>query len=290
MSAGEALAGAGIAYTPATNYYKPTTVFVQTGVTVQWDFLKAFVDYAHNTWGPNDFNIQQGLIYDHVYQAGLSAQFLKQFETGFRYIGTRQGDQFLGADLGAFNEYRIYATWHFGLLHNFGRAFEQIGKSLPHGLPEAGMTVSEAEFTPDGSSPIQTVTLHPNASADAGLVELARRHAGNGTGDMVHACGRPGNAGSSVGLGLALMRRASCCRRAPITPSCRPRMRTATTRRRRRLRFLLKVTGHGAGRPCPSRKRLKPPVGAMGAFKSTSEGLRVTLNSLVLFDTGKVGV
>ena len=130
-------------------------------------------------------NFQQGLGYKHVYQAGCSAEFLKQFELGLRYTGTRQDNDFLGADTGAFNEYSVYFTWHFALQHNFAHAFGAIGKSLPQGLPEASLVPSEAEFTPDGSGPIRTVTFQPHATADAGLLSwhvLVR----NGAGETVH--------------------------------------------------------------------------------------------------------
>ena len=185
LSFGEALAGAGVAYNADTTYYKPSTVFVQSGISVQWDMYKAFFRYGQNVWGPNDFEIQQGLGYKHVYQTGLSAQFMKQFEAGFRYVGTRQDNDFLGADMGAFNEYSLFFTWHFSLQHNFGKTFADIGKPLPHGLPEAALVPSETEFTPDNSGPIHTVTFQPNATSDAGLLSW-RVFVRNGAGETVH--------------------------------------------------------------------------------------------------------
>jgi outer membrane protein OmpA-like peptidoglycan-associated protein len=282
VSFGEALAGAGIAYSADTTYYKPSTVFVQTGMTVQWDFLKAFFRYGRNTWGPNDFEIQQGLIYKHVYQAGLSAQFLKQFETGFRYIGTRQDNQFLGADLGAFNEYRLYATWHFGLTHNFGRAFEQIGKPLPHGLPEASLTISEPDFTPDGSGPIRTVTLQPHATADAGLLNW-RVLVRNGSGETVHTWdgqGTPdrpltwdgfGTDGKPLPIGTykAVLQATDVYGNDATSPP-----------------IGIELKGNTPVPAAPIEETLKAVPTSIGV-KATSEGLRVTLNSLVLFDTGK---
>lgn len=298
LSFGEALAGAGIAYTPATDYYKPSTIFVQTGVSVQYDIWKAFFRYSQNTWGPNDFEVQQGLIYKHIYQAGLSAQFLKQFEAGFRYTGTRQDDIFVGPSLhdpvtgallpdestrGAFNEYMVYLTWHFGLTHNFGHAFEQIGKPIPRGLPEASLTASEAEFTPDGSSPIQTVTLQPHAGADAGILSwhVAIK---NGAGETVHTFDGQGppdraliwNGYGTDGKPLPLGTYKAALQVTDVYGN------DATS-------VPLDITIKGnppAPVAAPAEETLKATAQPV-SVKATAEGLRVTLNSLVLFDTGK---
>ena len=286
LSFGEALAGAGIAYTSATDYYKPSTIFVQTGITVQWDFLKAFFRYAQNTWGPNDFEIQQGLVYKHIYQAGLSAQFLKQFETGFRYVGTRQDDQFLGADLGAFNEYRLYVTWHFGLAHNFGKTFSDIGKPLPRGLPEASLIASETEFTPDGSTSIQTVTFQPHSSGEVGILSW-RMLIRNSAGDIVHTWkgqgGPPDRAIVWNGLGDDQKPLPAGTYKAVLQVTDAYNNEATSVP----LAVQLKLSAAPpAPPPPPVEETLKAPPSSV-AVTTTAEGLRVTLNSLVLFDTGK---
>src|SRR5262249_40801804 len=119
VSGGEVLAGAGIAYTSATNFYKPTTIYLSGRVAVQYDALKAYVRYGKDVWGPVDYQTQLGWTYHHIYQAGLSVDFLKSFQAGFRYVGTRMTNDFIGSDTGAFNEYTFYLTYHFTLEKNF---------------------------------------------------------------------------------------------------------------------------------------------------------------------------
>src|SRR5207249_4528868 len=141
LSGGEALAGAGIAYTSATNFYKPTTIYLSGGLSVQYDVVKIFARYGQDVWGPIDYHTQLGWTYHQIYQAGLSADFLKSFEAGFRYIGTRMTNDFIGSDTGAFNEYRFYLTYHFTLEKNFEQKFKAVGRPLPQAFPESKITL-----------------------------------------------------------------------------------------------------------------------------------------------------
>jgi hypothetical protein len=128
LSGGQALAGSGLAYTSATDFYKPSTTYVQGGLAIGRGPVKIFGRYGQDVWGPEDYHIQQGWAYHRVYQAGLSYNFLRDFQTGFRYIGTRMTDDFIGSDTGAFNEYRVYLTYHFGKTGSFGGPYELRGR------------------------------------------------------------------------------------------------------------------------------------------------------------------
>jgi outer membrane protein OmpA-like peptidoglycan-associated protein len=170
LSGGEAFAGSAIAYTPATNFYKPTTLYMNSGISARRGPLKSFFRYAQDVWGPEDYHNSFGWSYARIYQAGLSLDFLRDFQGGFRYVGTRMDNEFIGADTGAFDEYRLYLTYHFGIERDLGQRVTQLGRPIPLRLPEAGLALSETRFTPDGSGAISKVTLYPTASADAGLL------------------------------------------------------------------------------------------------------------------------
>lgn len=278
LSAGEALAGIGLAYTSATNYYKPSTVFFQSGLTGQWRTWKAFGRLARNVWGPNDYHTEQGLGFKRVYQAGLSKQFLNQFESGFRYVGTRQGEDFLGADAGAFNEYRFYLTWHFGLQRNVARHLPDLGKAVPASLPAASVSLSETEFTPDGSSGIRTVTLRPRAASDAGVAswrlfvrnakgETVRTWEGQGPPDKPVTWDGTDNAGRALASGpyRVTLEAADSYGNTATSPAMSVEIKSGL---QTKTEEALPASGKGL------------------AMRTTAEGLRVSLNSMVLFDTG----
>ena len=113
ISSGEALAGNAIAYSPGTNFYKPNTIYVQSGITADNGVIKAAVRWSQDVWGPEDYQTQLGWTYHHIYQASLSYIFLRDAEFGVRYTGTRMTNDFIGSDTGAFNEYNVYLTYHF---------------------------------------------------------------------------------------------------------------------------------------------------------------------------------
>jgi|GEM_PF-1733984 outer membrane protein OmpA-like peptidoglycan-associated protein len=167
VSAGEAPAGLAIAYSSSTVFYKPTTIFINTGVTIRYKAAKAFFRYSQDVWGPEDYQVQEGWAYHQIYQAGLSYDFLKQFQAGFRYTGTRMNDDFIGSDIAAFNEYTFYLTWHFTMEHQAAPAF---GKKLPPAVPEASLTVSAPAFTPDGSGNTRSVQFYPRAASETGIL------------------------------------------------------------------------------------------------------------------------
>ena len=170
LSGGQALAGAAIAYTSATNFYKPSTTYMSGGITVNKGPLKAYFRYGQDVWGPFDYDTQLGWTYHRMYQAGLSMTFLKNAEAGFRYTGTRMTDEFIGSDIAAFNEYTFFLTYHFTLEHDFGKKLEGMGRPLPQAFPEVSVTISDPFFTPDGSGPTRNVTIYPQASAESGIL------------------------------------------------------------------------------------------------------------------------
>jgi len=191
LAGGEALAGNAIAYTSQTNFYKPTTVFFSGGLTVEYRPVKMFVRYGKDVWGPADYHTSFGWAYHRVYQAGISAQFWKDFEAGFRYVGTRMKEQFIGADTGAFNEYRGYLTYHFSFQKDLTKQIKSVGRPLPKSIPESSIRASVPRIYPAGGSP-RVVEFLPKASADAGVLswrvlvrneagELVRKWEGRGT-------------------------------------------------------------------------------------------------------------
>jgi len=282
LSGGEALAGLGLAYTPETDYYKTSTIFMQGGVTLYVHDLKLFGRYGRNVWGPNDYQIQQGLGYKKVYQAGLSYQFLKQFESGFRYVGTRQGNDYLGADLGAFNEYRFYLTWHFGLQKNFRKQIEAVGRAIPRGVPQAALSASHSEFTPDGSGPVKTVTFTPRAASDVGLLSwrISVRNLNGDTLRKWEGRGLPERPITWDGLNPADGKSLPAgVYKATLDITDVNGNEVTSTPATIELKAALKGEEEVAA-PAPTL-----PSGV--SVKNTAEGLRVTLSSLVLFDTGK---
>jgi outer membrane protein OmpA-like peptidoglycan-associated protein len=275
VSGGEELAGAAIAYTPATNFYKPSTVYMSEGLSVDNSIVKAFFRYSQDVWGPFDYQTQLGWTYHRLYQAGLSLIFLKDAEMGFRYTGTRMTDEFIGSDMAAFNEYTFFLTYHFSLEHNFGNKFEKIGRPLPQSFPEVHVTVSDAQFTPDSSGPDRSVSLLPQAYAESGVLswKLFVRNAQGETVRKWEGNGIPPKAVQWEGIDTS----------GKILP-------TGT------YRVTLEVAdlyGNEATSP-PVSVELKsgqknepapPPAAPMGyTVKTTAEGLRVTLNALILFD------
>ena len=279
LSGGEALAGAGIAYTSATNFYKPSTIYVSGGINVQYDVVKTFVRYGQDVWGPIDYQTQLGWTYHKIYQAGLSVDVLKSLEAGFRYVGTRMVNEFIGSDTGAFNEYRFYLTYHFTLDRNFEQTFKAVGRPLPQAFPEVHVALSASEFTPDGSGPNRIMTISPQAYAQSGILswklfirnaqgETVKKWEGHGLppkamqweGLEIH--GKPFPAGSySVILNVV-----DLYGNEATSPAQSVEIRV----------------GKPVETPLIPAATPKPYM-----LQTTPEGLRVTLSSLVLFDVNK---
>ncbi len=276
LSGGEALAGAAIAYTPATNFYKPSTVYMSGGLSVDNSLVKAFFRYSQDVWGPLDYATQLGWTYHKIYQAGLSLIFLKNAEVGFRYTGTRMTNEFIGSDIGAFNEYTFFLTYHFSLEHDFAKKIEAIGRPLPQTFPEVKVVLSETEITPDGSGPHRTLTITPEAFAESGILSW-KLFIRNVQGDVVRQWEGNGALGKTFqweGLGLD-------GKPLPVGTY----WVTAN---------VVDLYGNEAASPSQTvqiRSGVTPPVPVVAAkaytLQTTAEGLRVTLSSLVLFDVNK---
>jgi len=276
LSGGEALAGAGIAYTSATNFYKPSTIYMSGGLSVQYDFLKAFVRYGQDVWGPIDYHTQLGWTYHKIYQAGLSADFLKSFEAGFRYVGTRMTNEFIGSDTGAFNEYRFYLTYHFTLEKNFEQKFKAVGRPLPQALPESKLTLSNTELTPDGSGPNRVVTLFPQAYAQSGILswKLYIRNAQGETVQKWEGNGVPPKAKEWDGVGLDAK---------PLPAGAYSVILNVVDLYGNEATSPAQMVEIHSTVPTPP----APPAIKPYTLQTTPEGLRVTLSSLVLFDVNK---
>ncbi len=276
LSGGEALAGTGLAYTPGSNFYKPTTVFLSGGLRVQYDAIKGYFRYGQDVWGPLDYHVQMGWAYHRVYQAGLSYNFLKSFEAGFRYTGTRMTNDYIGADTAAFNEYRLYLTYHFTFEKNFEQKFKSMGRPLPQALPEAKVELSADSFRPGGAGADRTLTFYPQAEAPAGVLswklivrdaqgKTVRTWEGNGVPRKViqwDGLDADGKALSSGSYNAAL--------------------------------WAVDLYGNEVTSPARRFELQTPPMspetavsGKLYILKTTAEGLRVTLSSRVLFDVNK---
>lgn len=270
LSGGQAAAGNAIAYTSATNFYKPTTTFVNGGVSVMKGPLKVFGRYGQDVWGPEDYHIQQGWAYHRVYQAGLNLTFLRDFLAGFRYVGTRMTNEFIGSDTGAFNEFRFFLTYHFGKTLSLGSTHQVQGREAktPTLAPEVSLTASTLEFTPDGSGPNKTTAFAPKASADSGIYSW-KLLVQDAAGAMVKQWEGPGQPPVSVewnGLGL---------NGKPLPSGTYEATLSVVDRQK-----------NAASAPIQT---LKIVQAAPKEYTTTvtEEGLRVTLSSKVLFDTGK---
>ena len=273
LSAGQSFPGDAVAYTSATNFYKPSTIYVSGGLSVADGPVKVFFRYGQDVWGPLDYQASFGWTYHRIYQAGISADFLKNAQVGFRYIGTRMTDEFLGSDMAAFNEYQVYLSYHFGLQGNWNEKFAPLGQPLPKVLPSASLSLSDSHFTPDGSSPAGTVTLTPRSSADTGVLswrivvhnsqgEVVRQWDGQGTPPATIVWNGANGDGKVVPVGTYRI------------------LFTATD-----------LYGNEAAAPAQSVdvQSLTPAAPASKSYSvtTTPEGLRVTLSSQVLFDFAK---
>ena len=181
LSGGQALAGNGVAYAPPNTSVKPSTTFMQGGLSVDNSIWKVFWIYGQDVWGTEDFEAQLGLTYHRVYQAGLSYIFLKDFEAGFRYVGTRMADDFIslagGNNEGAFNEYRFFLTYHFGKTISLGKKYEAQGRAVevpppPPPAAQPPVPVAAPAFattqTPEGLK----LTLSAQALFESGQTSL----------------------------------------------------------------------------------------------------------------------
>jgi len=273
LSGGEALAGSAIAYTPSTNFYKPSTLYMSGGVTVDNGWLKTTFRYSQDVWGPFDYATQLGWTYHKIYQAGLSVIFLKDAEAGFRYTGTRMTNDFIGSDIAAFNEYSFFLTYHFALERNFGSKFKKLGRPLPQSFPEVNVALSDLQFTPDGSGPVRNVTLYPQAYAESGILSW-KMYIRNAQGNTVRKW--EGNGASPKGVQWEGVDTAG-----KILPAGTYRVTLE----------VVDLYGNEATSPAQSieirsaaPKETAPAVPSAGySLKTTAEGLRVTLNALVLF-------
>jgi outer membrane protein OmpA-like peptidoglycan-associated protein len=280
LSAGEALAGSGIAYTAATNFYKPSTIFVHGGLQAQYGPYKAFARYGQDVWGPVDYHAQLGWAYHKVYQLGASADFLRDFQAGVRYIGTRMTDRFTGSDTGAFNEYRLYLTYHFTFERNIEKKFRSVGRALPQAIPEAKVELSADSFTPDGTSADRVLSIYPQAEAPAGVLswkllvrnaqgELVRSWEGNGQPKKIIQWDGADAQGRLVPHGTyrVLLNAVDLYGNEVTSPAKSVTIRTL--------------------QGLPAEPVQSPATGKPYTLKTTAEGLRVTLSSLVLFDVGR---
>ncbi len=279
VSAGEALAGSAIAYTTATNFYKPATLFVQSGIAVDNGFVKTFARYGQDVWGPADYHTELGWTYHKVYQAGISLICFRDAELGFRYVGTRMTNEFIGSDTGAFNEYRFFATYHFGLEHNFGAKLASVGRAVPQVIPEVSLTASETQFNPDGSGSVHSVSLIPRASAEAGILSwvLTVKNSAGETVRKWEGSGSPQASFRWEGLDLEGKPLPAGTYRASLA--------------------IVDLYGNEATSPAQTIEiqsakssgaaPTRPPSGKTYTVSNTPEGLRVTLSSLVLFDVNQ---
>jgi OOP family OmpA-OmpF porin len=292
VSAGEALAGSAQAYVTTTDFYKPSTLFLSTGLSAQYDFLKAFIRYGKDVWGPVEYFTQLGWTYHKVYQAGLAATFLRDFEAGFRYVGTRMGHNFIGSNVGAFNEYRAYLTYHFGLEHNFGKQFAAVGSPLPQTIPESRLQVSDNRFTPDGSTPVRSVTIYPRAAADAGVLsyKLFVRNAAGETVRKWEGSGKPPQYFRWEGL-------APDAKPLPpgtyrITLDVVDLYGNEVTSPAQSVELASQAVPAAAPAPAEAPVPSTGPVSGAKNYTvtSTAEGLRVTLSSMILFDVNQEGL
>ena len=117
------------------SFYKPSTLYMSGGFSVDNSVLKAFFRYSQDVWGPFDYQAQLGWTYHRIYQMGLSYIFLRDAEAGFRYTGTRMTNEFLGSDMAAFNEYSFLLSYHFTLDHDFTAKLQNVGRPLPQNFP-----------------------------------------------------------------------------------------------------------------------------------------------------------
>jgi outer membrane protein OmpA-like peptidoglycan-associated protein len=272
LSAGEAFAGDALAYTSATNFYKPSTIYISGGISVQNGPIKTFFRYGQDVWGPLDYAASFGWAYHRIYQAGISADFAKNAQVGFRYIGTRMTDEFIGSDMAAFNEFQFYLTYHFGLQANLGAKLAPLGHPLPQVLPEAALSVSDARFTPDGSGPVRTITLLPHASAEAGVLSW-RLAARNSQGEAVRSWEGQGPPPSSI-----------------VWDGANADGKTVPPGTYRLVLTAVDLYGNEAtapAQPVDVQSLAPAPAAKAYAVTTTPEGLRVTLSSQVLFDFGK---
>ncbi len=270
LSGGEAFAGSAITYTAATNFYKPSTAYMSGGVSLDNGIVKTFFNYGQNVWGPMDYQTSLGWAYSRVYQAGISYILLRDLETGFRFIGTRMKDEFIGSDTGAFNEYSLYFTYHFSLQHNFGSKIAALGKPIPQTIPEASVSVSPLRFTPDGSGPDRTTVIALHAASEAGLLSW-RVFVRNSTGETVHSwegSGTPPAVQSWDGL----------------APNGQPLPAG-------QYRLTLDVSdlyGNDVTSPAQIVEiQAAAPKPTGYSVSETDEGLRVTMSSLILFDVNQ---
>ncbi len=271
LSGGQAAAGNAIAYTSATNFYKPTTSFVNGGLAVVKGPLKVFGRYGQDVWGPEDYHIQQGWAYHRVYQAGLNLTFLRDFLAGFRYIGTRMTEDFIGSDTGAFNEFRFFLTYHFGATVSLGQKHQIRGREAKTSTlaPEVSLTASTLEFSPDGSGPHRTTTFAPKAVAEAGLYSW-KLLVQDATGAMVKQWEGPGDPPAALEWnGLAVDGK-------PLPVGTYEATLTGVDRQKKPATSTIQTI-----------KIVRAEAAKEFTTTVTQEGLRVTLSSKVLFDTGK---
>jgi len=189
-------------------------------------------------------------------------------------------NDFIGSDTGAFNEYRFYLTYHFTLERNFAEKFKAVGRPLPQALPEVRVTLSDTEFTPDGSGPTRIISIYPQADARAGILswkmmvrngqgETVRKWEGNGTPPKSMQWEGLGLDGKPLAAGTysVLMNVADLYGNEATSPAQSVQLRS--------------------GLPAPTPPAPPPAAPKPYTLKTTAEGLRVTLSSLVLFDVNK---
>jgi outer membrane protein OmpA-like peptidoglycan-associated protein len=272
VSGGQALAGNAIAYTPATNFYKPSTTFVQGGLSLRRGPVKVFGRYGQDVWGPEDYHIQNGWTYHRVYQAGISYTFLKDFLAGFRYVGTRMTERFIGSDTGAFNEFRFFLTYHFGIQPTIGRKYTLKGRqaTMPRAVPEATLSLSESTFSPVVGS-THAVVIYPKVFSELGLYSW-RLFITDSQGQLVKEWQGQGNPPAGLewnGLDPDGKSVAADDYRVALQVQDRANNQVASVPQTIQVKA-----------PAPAHEKVFTTV-------TTREGLRVTLSSKVLFDTGR---
>ncbi len=155
--AGESLATTSFAYRTTTEKEKPSTGYYFGSVSAKTGPWRGKFRYAQDHWGPEDWHRMFGQTFDQLYQLCVSRDLGEYINAGIDYTAARETDRrYFASELGNYDEIHCFVTLSFGpYIPYFGsgkpETGERIGESPESDVtpPQVALTVSTTTFNPE---------------------------------------------------------------------------------------------------------------------------------------------
>jgi outer membrane protein OmpA-like peptidoglycan-associated protein len=179
---GDQLAKSSYAYRTATTKEKAITNSFTSGLTFGYKPYKLKLRYGQDVWGPEEWHQTFGQTFDKLYQVDITRDFGEYINLGVGYTGAREEDlKYFAEELGDYDEIHCCLTIAFGPLVGYfgtkpadGDGGKLIGEAPPQDNipPQARMKITRAEFTP-GAEGAEELPIELFATDENGISKWA---------------------------------------------------------------------------------------------------------------------